>query len=134
MNDFWFRVVVAGICFGVWPLVMNKSGLSGNLSSLVLTLIVLIIVGSVSFGDIGKVVGVNWWAVVIASVVSAVGLLALNGGLATVTPQQVGVFLISITLIQVSAAALYHVIQNGITMDKLLGFALAGLALYFLSK
>jgi len=134
MNDIWVRVVITGLCFGAWPLIMNKSGLTGNTSSLILTLVVLVVVGSVAIGDIGKISGANWWAVIIASVLSAIGLLALNGGLAVVTPQQVGVFLILMTLIQISTAALYHVFQNGVTIDKLVGFGFAFAAVYFLSK
>ncbi len=128
------RAVLAGICFGIWPLVMNKSGLSGNVSSLALTLIVLAVVGVASYGEIGKVTNANWAALIVASLLSAGGLLLLNGGLATISAREVGTFFLTITIVQICIPALYHVVQNGVTLDKVLGFMFAGFAIYFLSR
>ncbi len=33
MNNLQFKVAMAGICFAVYPLVLNRSGLTGNISA-----------------------------------------------------------------------------------------------------
>lgn len=41
MNELQLRAVIAGVLFAVWPLVMNRSGVSGNLASGAFALCVL---------------------------------------------------------------------------------------------
>ncbi|MBU4536479.1 hypothetical protein KJ603_00380 [Patescibacteria group bacterium] len=36
-----FLAVIAGICFGLWPLFINRSGLTGNMASLTASAVVL---------------------------------------------------------------------------------------------
>ncbi|MES3004528.1 MAG: hypothetical protein V4690_00275 [Patescibacteria group bacterium] len=134
MTDFQIKAVVAGFCFGVWPLIMNKSGLSGGMSSVVLTIIVLMVVGSASWSELGKVANVNWIVVVTASIISGIGLLMFNRGIAITAAQEVSVFFLTVLLAQMLVPALYHVFQNGISTYKLIGFGCAALAAYFLNK
>jgi hypothetical protein len=44
MNDLQIRAVLAGFFFGIWPLLLNRSRLSSDISSAVFTFFALITV------------------------------------------------------------------------------------------
>lgn len=44
MNELHVRAFLAGVFFGLWPLFMNRSGLTGNISAAVFTVGVFVIV------------------------------------------------------------------------------------------
>ena len=51
--------VLAGIMFGIWPIMMNKSGLNGNMATFVLTVIVLLVVTPFALKSGVRVTGAN---------------------------------------------------------------------------
>ncbi len=55
MGELQFKAIVAGVFFGIWPLLMNKSGLSGNVSSAVFGLGVLMIVAPFAFYELRNI-------------------------------------------------------------------------------
>ena len=72
--------------------------------------------------------------VALACTAAALGLLAFNSGLAKVTPQEVGAFFALMIVVQITVPALHHIIETGeISVTKLSGFVVAGIAAYLLS-
>ena len=126
MNDLQLKAILAGICFGIWPLLMNRSGLSGNFSSLVFTTVILVCIAPFAIGHVGNLSNANWVMVVGAGVFSSLGLIFFNGMLSKTTPQNVSPLFVLMIVTQASLPAVYSIIMNnGITTTKGLGFILA---------
>jgi hypothetical protein len=85
------RAMLTGIFFGIWPLLMNRSGLSGNVSSLVLVVVMLGCILPFSVGNLGSIIDpdIKWTFAIGASFFGAAGILLLNNILAMATPQRV---------------------------------------------
>ena len=130
----YLKAVLAGLCFGSWPLFMNKSGLSGHLSSLVLVIIMLFCIFPFAIRDIAGILNANWVMWLIASILGALGILFFNSVLAEVSSKDICVYFIIVALVQISVPAIYGVFVNGeITITKALGFAFAFVAAVLLS-
>ena len=122
------RAMLTGISFGIWPLLMNRSGLSGNVSSLVLVVVMLGCILPFSVGDLGSIIGpdIKWTFAIGASFFGAAGILLLNNILAVATPQRVSPLLVLAFVLQMVVPAVYHVIvTSGVTLTKGTGFAFA---------
>lgn len=126
------RAVLAGLFFGVWPLMMSRSGLGGNLSSLVLALVMLVCIFPFAFGHLGDLSdahGMNWMMAITAGVFGAAGILLFNGVLAKATSEQVSALFVLTIIVQTIVPAVYQVVMTGgITPLKLLGFTFAAIA------
>jgi hypothetical protein len=113
MDALQVRSLLAGLCFGIWPLLMQRSGLTGNFSSFVFTAIVLVCVTPFTFGNVGSLTSVNWGVTVAAGIFSSIGVMSFNGMLAKATPQNVSSLFVLMIVVQVSIPAIYSVTQNG---------------------
>ena len=127
---------LAGIFFGIWPLFMNRSGLSGNVSSAIFSLGTLVVLIPVALGSNGLALPkANWAMVALACGTAALGLLSFNGMLAGATAKEGGTLFVIMILVQTATPALYSVMMNGgITPSKLAGFALAIVAGILLTR
>ncbi len=134
MNELHVRAMLAGVFFGIWPLLMNRSGLTGNVSSAVFALGALVVVSPFALYEFrGVTVSVVWTMVVGACIFGGLGLLAFNGMLSKATPQTVGSLFVLMIVVQIATPALYHVINGGgLTISKTFGFAAAILAAFLL--
>lgn len=134
--DIQSKAILAGIFFGIWPLLMNRSGLNGNISSACFSAIVLIGVLPFAIHSSGMVIPTaNWNMVILAGAVGALGLLSFNGVLANASLQNVGTLFVIMTLVQIVVAALYQTWMNGgISLERFMGFLLAGVASYMLLR
>lgn len=129
MSAIYVRAILAGLLFGIWPLLMNKSGLTGNMSSLVFTAFAILTVAPFAmnegFGSLRTAAPIFF---ISAGIVAGIALLLFNGMLSQATPKQVSsLFLISL-MAQIVSPAIYHMYQNGIEPKKLAGITLAVLA------
>ncbi len=127
---------LAGIFFGIWPLFMNKSGLSGNVSSAVFSLGTLVVLIPIAIGSNGfNLPQANWTMVALACGTAALGLLSFNGMLAGASAKEVGTLFVIMILVQTATPSLYSVVMNGgITLSKLAGFVLAIVAGILLTR
>lgn len=135
MNELHVRALLAGLFFGMWPLFMNRSGLSGNISALAFTVGVLVIVSPFALYELRSTsTDVTWMMVVVACVAGAFGLLAFNGMLAKASSQTVGSLFVMMLVVQIATPALYQVVNDGgFTTTKAVGFAAAILAAFLLA-
>jgi hypothetical protein len=128
LDNLSIRAILTGIFFGIWPLLMNRSGLSGNVSSFVLVVIMLGCILPFSIGNLGSIFNpdVKWLFAMGASVCGGAGILLLNSVLARATPKHVGLLLVLTFVLQMIVPAVYHVVvTGGLTVTKGAGFALA---------
>ena len=136
MTELQIRAVVAGVFFGIWPLLMNRSGLSGNLSAVVFDIVSLLFIfpfAALSFSQF-NFAQVNWPFIICAGVAGGIGILNFNGGLAIVSKENVSTFFVLMMVVQVAVPSVYQFFNGEVSSSKLLGFVLAVGAAYFLSK
>jgi hypothetical protein len=117
---------------------MNRSGLSGNVSSAVFAFGALMIVlpfGIYEMRNVGREVNVIWPFVFAACVLGGLGLLSFNGMLAKADPMTVGSMLVLMMVVQVATPALYQTyMEGGLSASRAIGFAAAFLAAILLLK
>ncbi len=134
MNELVIRAVIAGVGFGLWPLVMNRSGLAGNVSAAAFSLIVFLCVMPIALmSDWSTIKTANWYFTVGAAVLSGSALIAFNGMLSKATLQEVGMLYLVVLMVEITLPAIYHVINNGLSPLKALGFGLAVVTAVLLS-
>jgi len=130
------KALIAGVFFGVWPLLMQRSGLGGNVSSLAFAVLVALCVSPFALSNIGDLSSVKWAFVVGAGIAGAVGILSFNGMLAKATPTNVSTLFVLMIVTQTAIPAVYGVIMNGgkVSLTRLVGFALAFASAILLTK
>lgn len=130
------KAILAGVCFGLWPLFLNKSGLNGNVSSACFSLVILVGVLPFAIYSNGLTVPTaNWVMVVSAGSFGALGLLFFNSMLAEASLQNIGTLIVLMTLVQVVIPSLYQVIMSGqFSVGKITGYILAAMAAYLLLR
>lgn len=135
MTELHIRAILAGVFFGIWPLLMNRSGLTGNISSAVFALGVLIVVLPFALYEFSNVtISVSWTMVISACVFGGFGMLAFNGMLSRATPKTVGSLFVLMLVVQIAIPALYQIVSGGgLTISKSIGFAAAILAAFLLT-
>lgn len=135
MYQLVIKALVAGVFFGLWPLFINRSGMSGSASSFVLTCVTLVFVTPVAIYNWDSTTGTNWLMVLGAGITASLGLLAFNSMLSKATPQNVGVFFVVMITMQISVPAVYtSYMMGGLTMTKLFGFLLAIIAGFLITS
>jgi len=136
MNELWVKAVLAGAFFGIWPLFMNRSGLSGNVSSAMFSMVAFIGVLPFALHSSGFTIPTaNWTMVAIAGFCGALGLLSFNSMLAGASVQNVGTLFVLMTVVQVVVAASYLTVMSGhLSLEKAGGFVAAAVAAYLLLR
>jgi len=136
MSELWVKAALAGVFFGIWPLFMSRSGLSGNVSSVMFSAAALIGVLPVALYSNGvSIPTANWAMVILAGLFGALGLLSFNGMLASASAHNIGTLFVLMTVVQVAVAASYQTITSGhLSVEKAAGYAAAALAAYLLLR
>lgn len=127
------KALLAGVFFGIWPLLMNRSGLPGSVSSAVFSGVVFLFVVPFALKGGVATLDANWVMAIGAGVVAAVGVLQFNGMLAKAIPQNVGTLFVLMIVVQVAIPAIYQVVMTGLTVTKAAGFLAAIVAAILLS-
>jgi hypothetical protein len=139
MDSVLVRAVIAGALFGAWPLFMSKSGLAGNVGTLIFSIVVVLSVIPFAWHTLATAPNsfaqANWTMTIAAGVFGGIGVLVFNSMLASSTPQNVGTYFVIALLVQVALPAIYSIVMNGgVTMTKAAGFVLAAAAGVLLSR
>lgn len=136
MKVLYLKAILAGLFFGIWPFFMNKSGLSGNVSSACFAALAFIGVLPFAIHSCGwSIPTANWKMVILAGLFGAIGLLFFNGMLADASPQEIGNLFIVVVVAQIGVATLYQIFVNGyLSIEKMVGYVAAIVAVYLLQK
>lgn len=135
MDKLQLRAILAGICFGIYPLLLNKSRLGGNMQSAAFCLLVCLFVTPFALKDIGELGNAYWKMVIAAGVASAIGMLSMTGFLAKASPGTASTLIVMMIVTQTLVTCLYQVVMDkGISALQGLGFVLAGIALVLMNK
>lgn len=135
MESLEIKSVAAGILFGIWPLFMNRSGLAGNLGTFVFASVVLLCVLPFAAGSLSNIGNAHWVYAIVAGIFGALGLLAFNSMLSKTTPQNVGILIVLMIVVQTVVPAVYQAIMNGgLPFSKIIGLVLAAVSAVLLVK
>ena len=99
MESLEIKSVIAGILFGIWPLFMNRSGLSGNLGTFVFAAVVLLCVFPFAVSSLQNIGTAHWMWAIAAGIFGSLGLLAFNSVLSKATPQNVGILIVLMIIV-----------------------------------
>lgn len=134
MNNLYLLAIGAGIVFGAWPLLLNKSGLSGYTSATMFTIVVLAVVLPIALYDgMTSVYTANWRYYVAAGILGGIGLLIFNTMLSKASVEEVGSLFITTLLVQVMVPAIYQgVVTQTFPLRRFVALVFASLAIYLI--
>ncbi len=134
MNELVFRALFSGLMFGIWPLMMNRSGLQGSVSSVSMIFVSFVVVLPFALrAGVGSLSEANWKMAVASGVIAAIGMLSFNSMLAKATKDTVGLLFVVMIVAQTTIPAIHHILVNGISTTKTCGFLAAILAAILLA-
>lgn len=121
------NAIISGVLFALWPLIMNKSGINGQKSALLMSSVCTVIFAFYNYfyGGVSNLKS-NWYIGCLASVMAGVGILFFNDMLAKASSKNISMLFISMTVIQIVIAFAYNIIVNGgeLSLYKVLGCVL----------
>ncbi len=121
-----FRMILAGILFGVWPIAMNRSGLSGNTATAIYGLVAVTIVVLFTAKDFNtlSVSGVNWPMIILAGCCGGFGLILFGEAMTSAPKERLAFLFVSMTVVQLATPVLFHlIVTQSLTVKQ--GFGLA---------
>lgn len=134
MNERTLLSAVAGVCFGVWPLVMNRARLDPFAAVIVFLVGSLLFASPAAlFGQWGSVTSAQLRVAAIACLVSAAGTISFNRMLSITTPAEAPNLLLVMLVVQVAVPAAM-VLRQGASARQLAGVAAAAIAVVLLGK
>ena len=134
MSTIHVYAIVAGLLFGTWPLMMQRTGLDGNVSSAVFAGTAFILVFSFALREgFASLTQANLPLAFAAGVVGGIGLLFFNGMLFKISLEEVASMFLLMIMVQISVPVIYHSYQTGdFSPRKLAGFGAAFVAAWLL--
>lgn len=135
MNSPFLGMLVAGVLFSIWPIIMSKSGLSGMASTAVFIVMSMTIIVPAAMSNgvtLQSVAGAKGVYALIAAAIASVGLILMNRSLGAADPQQIGSLLLVMVLAQVAVPALYQIWVGALTMKLVGGIVAAVVAIILL--
>jgi len=135
MNELVLRSVIAGIMFGLWPLMMQRSGLQGNVSSIIFAgaAFLTVLPFAARTGIAPAMQNTNVALGLAAGIIGGVGLLFLNGMLARVSVNKVGAMFAIMILVQLTIPVVYQfVITGNYPAKQIIGALLAVISVLLL--
>lgn len=135
MDKLQIRAVIAGICFGIYPLLLNRSRLGGNMQSAVFCILVCLFVIPFAVKEVGELAHTYWAMVIGAGMASAMGMLSMTGFLAKASPVAAGTLIVMMIVTQTLVTAIYQVVMDkGVSFTRGLGFVLAAIAIVLMNR
>ena len=136
MNIQQLQMVLTGLAWGAWPILLRESGLKGNVSSAAFSLGVLIVVTPFALHTTGGTLPTaNWTLVLIGVILGAAGMLMFNNVLATSPLEKLPPLFIIMIVVQAAVPATYGMFKDGkLTLDRAIGYGAAFVAAFFLTR
>jgi hypothetical protein len=135
MSEYLVKVIIAGVLFGFWPLLIGKSGLSTGTATALFSATSFLVVTSFAIMNGVNFSGGKWWWAIIAGSMAALGVLAFNDVMIKAKPTVAPMMFVIMLVIQVTVPAAYHVAANQQFSPKtIVGFIAAIIACILLSR
>lgn len=135
MDKMQCRAILAGLLFGIYPLFLSKSRISGNVMGATFSLVVCLTILPFALGEMKELAMTNWRMLIGAGIVSAMGLMCMTSYLALPDQRQIGLLIILMIITQATVTAVYQVyMDKGISLTRILGFISAAVAIVLLNK
>jgi drug/metabolite transporter (DMT)-like permease len=136
MNDLQIKAVLVGVAFGIWPIVISKSGFNGYLAAALYTLVGLLIILPFALGHLtGPMMTHGLIIAVIAGLIGAGGMLLYTSMLSKATDQNVGSLLITAFMVQLAVPAIYQIFKGGqLTVTRGVGLVAAFAAAVLINR
>lgn len=71
----YIEMFVTGVLFGAWPLLMNRSGLTGISATAVMGVVTILVIMPFVLKNGTMIAGTNWWFAIAAGLCGAIGSL-----------------------------------------------------------
>ena len=127
------KLIVAGVVFGLWPLVLNRTGVGGNTATAILTAIICLMALPFALRSGIPSQGVAWGLLIVCGLLWGFGTLLYNDVLVRAPKEVLGTSIILMLVMQAVAPVLYHVTVNaGVTLKQAIGIGAAFVAVVML--
>ncbi|MFA6536441.1 MAG: hypothetical protein WC250_01940 [Candidatus Paceibacterota bacterium] len=135
MRNVALKVAVAGFCFAIWPLFMNRSGLRSNIATGIFTAVVLAIVSLPAINQLEDLTKAKWLMILAGGIFGAVGVMAFNSVITQATLKEAGTLFMATVMVQIAVIATYQTVMSGdLSPKRLIGYLCAGLAAFLLLR
>lgn len=128
--------ILAGILFGNYPFILQESRLNGFVQAAAYCIFVTAICCAVAtYSGLESLQNARWEYVAAGGVLGAIGLIAFLSALSHAEPTERALLFTVTVVCQVLVAAIYDSVAAGkINFNKLAGFLLIGLGVYFIKR
>jgi 4-amino-4-deoxy-L-arabinose transferase-like glycosyltransferase len=138
-NNLSLNMVVVGILFGTWPLILRLSGQPGHVASTFYTCgaAVTITLFTVLYGGLDRetLQNARWWPVFLSIPLGSTALILFNIMLAKGGPSRAGQLFMVMIVAQMCIPAVYQVYREGtMSLQRLAGFGAAIVAAVLLFR
>jgi drug/metabolite transporter (DMT)-like permease len=135
MNLYLYSIIV-GLFWGLYPIILNRSGLPGFASAGIFSVFVCLTVipFAIISGQLQKITfNPGVWYALIAGILGGAGVLVFNTMLSKAPVKNVGSMIITMIMIQITIPAIYQMIQSGdISPKKITGILTAFVVVYLI--
>lgn len=135
MTTVRFLAFFSGVLFGIWPLLMNRSGLSGHLSAGIFAgMAFLAVVPYMIWGGFTFPPGTDLRFAVLGGLLGGMGLILFNTMLSQTPKDKVGMMFVFMIMVQISVPVIFSMIQTGdYSPKKIVGIVAAFVAAVLLA-
>lgn len=135
MDKNQFQAIFAGICFGLYPLLLNKCRVNGNIMVAVFSLGVALFIIPFALSQVKNLANTDWRMLIGASMISAVGMMFMTRFLSGNSQASIGLLIILMVVTQALVTAIYQICMDGsASITRVLGFGCAIVSIVLLNK
>ncbi len=135
MEKLQLRAILAGAFFGIYPLLLNRSNIKGNVMAAIFSFMVAVFILPFALNELRSLVVADWRMLIGASAVSAIAMMSMTSFLAASDRTSAGLLVLLMIITQATVTGIYQAFMDkGISVNKILGFAFAIAAVVFLNK
>ncbi|MDB5259041.1 MAG: hypothetical protein JWO73_249 [Candidatus Taylorbacteria bacterium] len=135
MNQLQKLSVIAGIFFGIYPMLLSQGKASPFLSATMFTFVVWAFVSMFGANELREMGKTNWKMIVGAGVASGIGMLCFCGVLSKASKSEVAKLIVLMTIVQIVTTAIWKSIESkSMSLRECLGYATAAVTVALLSK
>lgn len=125
MSSGLLLTIIAGLLFGVWPIFMNMSRMSGTNAAAAFTIVCFCVVMPVAVYNGITISGARLGFAIAAGVTAGVALIMFNYVLASTPPQDLAPLFVVLLVAQLVASVVHYLMENGsMTPMKTIGLVL----------